>query len=383
LQGIENTTFQVYSGGPDTGKPIEMRVIGSNDTLRKQLADDIVAFLYTLEGVKDVTHDAKPGKDEVAIQMNHERLSRYGLTVADIAQNVRIAYDGEVVTSTRYGEEDVEFRVIIAKEFRQQVDYLKRLRIPNRQGELIALDEVASLEIGPGTLSFRHYEGERTITIEGFVNQDMTTPVKVTNAVVEHFDLRNDYPGIQLDVGGEAEESRKAMIDLLLTFGLAALGIYFLLTLLFNSITQPLMVILAIPFGLCGVIIAFALHGQAFSFLGMMGVIGMAGVVVNDSLVLVDHLNGLVRHTQANRQEMIRLIANGTADRLRPIILTSLTTVAGLLPLAYGLGGQDIYMSPMALAMGYGLLFATPITLVLVPSLYLIGYDIKGLFTKD
>ncbi len=402
LEGIEHISFQVYSGGPPTGKPIEMRIIGSNDRLRKQLADDVVTFLNNMDGVKDVDRDDKAGKDEIAIQVNHERLARYGLTVADIAQNVRIAYDGQVVTSTRYGEEDVEFRVIIQKEYRQNVNYLKGLRIPNRQGELIALDEIASLEIGPGTSTFHHYEGERTVSIEGFVDQEKITPLEVTTTVQKHFDLHKDYPGIRFDVGGEAEESRKAMIDLMLTFGLAALGVYFLLMLLFNSVTQPLMVILSVPFGICGVIIAFALHGQAFSFLGMMGVIGMAGVVVNDSLVLVDHLNGLTRRIAngpvlspstslgidsvegsfANTQELIQLVASGTADRLRPIVLTSLTTVAGLLPLAYGLGGQDIYMSPMALALGYGLLFATPITLILVPSLYMVGHDIRNIFKR-
>jgi multidrug efflux pump subunit AcrB len=156
--------------------------------------------------------------------------------------------------------------------------------------------------------------------------------------------------------------------------------------LLFNSLTQPLMVILAIPFGICGVIIAFALHGEPLSFSGMLGVIGMAGVVVNDSLVLVDYLNRLIRNDAegalTEKSTLIQLIAAGTADRLRPIILTSLTTVAGLLPLAYGFGGQDIHMSPMALALGYGLLFATPITLVLIPSLYLIGHDIKQVFVR-
>jgi multidrug efflux pump subunit AcrB len=156
--------------------------------------------------------------------------------------------------------------------------------------------------------------------------------------------------------------------------------------LLFNSITQPLMVIVAIPFGICGVIITFALHGQPFSFLGMLGVIGMAGVVVNDSLVLVDHLNSLRREAKvslANPKQLIQLVATGTANRLRPILLTTFTTVAGLLPLAYGLGGQDMYMSPMALALGYGLLFATPLTLVIVPCFYVIGYDIKRLFTRS
>jgi multidrug efflux pump subunit AcrB len=389
LTGIEKITFEVESGGPPTGRPIEIRVIGSDDDLRTRLANDVVAFLNDMEGVKDIDRSDKPGKDEVAIQVNHERLARYGLTVADIAQNVRIAYDGEIVTSTRYGEEDVDFRVIIEKAFRQKLEYLKQLRIPNRQGELIALDEVAALEIEPGASVFHHYEGERTITITGDVFQDTITPLEVMNAVRQQFDVEKEYPGIRIDVGGEAEESHEAMVDLIFTFGLAALGIYFLLMLLFNSVTQPLIVILSIPFGICGMIIAFALHGQPLSFSGMLGMIGMAGVVVNDSLVLVDYLNGLKRTANTERaangssaytQKIFHLIASGTADRLRPIILTSLTTVAGLLPLVYGFGGQDIHMSPMALALGYGLLFATPITLILVPSLYMIGHDIGKLF---
>jgi multidrug efflux pump subunit AcrB len=384
LTGIEKLTFGIESGGPPTGKPIEIRVIGSDNTLRTQLVDEIVSFLNNMKGVKDIDRSDKPGKEEVAIHVDDERLARYGLTVADIAQNVRIAYDGEVVTSTRYGEEDVDFRVIVEKAFRQNLDYLRQLHIPNQIGEFIALDEVASLEIGPGDSVFQHYEGERVTTITGDVFQETVTPLDVVKAVRQQFDVKDMYPGIRIDVGGEAEESHEAMIDLAITFGLAALGIYFLLMLLFNSLTQPLMVIVAIPFGICGVIIAFALHGEPLSFSGMLGVIGMAGVVVNDSLVLVDYLNRLIRNDAegalAEKSTLIQLIAAGTADRLRPIILTSLTTVAGLLPLAYGFGGQDIHMSPMALALGYGLLFATPITLVLVPSLYLIGHDIRRVF---
>jgi multidrug efflux pump subunit AcrB len=145
------------------------------------------------------------------------------------------------------------------------------------------------------------------------------------------------------------------------------------------------MVIMAIPFGISGVVLTFAMHGQPFSFLGMLGVIGMAGVVVNDSLVMVDHLNGLRRKMNAslaNPQQFIQMVAEGAANRLRPIMLTSFTTIAGLLPLAYGLGGQDMYMSPMALSLGYGLLFATPLTLVLVPSFYVIGYDIERLVKR-
>ena len=165
-----------------------------------------------------------------------------------------------------------------------------------------------------------------------------------------------------------------------MAFGMAVIVIYFLLVLLFNSITQPIIVLLAIPFGLVGIILAFVLHAEPFGFTAMLGVVGMAGVVVNDSLVLVNHLNELQRQNQS--QTVLQIVVQGATNRLRAILMTTLTTVAGLLPLAYGIGGTDIYMGPMALALGYGLLFATPLTLVLVPSLYLIGEDIKKLFKR-
>ena len=142
---------------------------------------------------------------------------------------------------------------------------------------------------------------------------------------------------MQLQAGGEAEESQKAMINAIFTFAIAIIGIYFLLILLFNSFAQPFLVLIAIPFGIVGVIIALALHGEPLSFLALTGMIGLAGVVVNDSLVLVSQLNGLGK--KKPREPILRLVAGGTSDRLRAIILTTITTVAGLLPLAYGIGG--------------------------------------------
>lgn len=382
LQGIERMVFNVEIDGPPVGEPIEIRIKGDDDGLRTTLADEVVAFLNQMKGVTDIDRDDKPGKDEVSIRVNHALLARYGLTVADIARNVRIAYDGQVVTSTRYGEEDVEFRVIFQKQFRQNIDYVKQVKIPNKQGEFIGLGEVSSLEIRPGISALYHDDRERAIAILGKVDTDVTTPLKVADEVLEHFTaLSEQYPGVQLDVGGEAEESSETIINLIGSFGLAALGIYFLLILLFNSVTQPFMVLLIIPFGISGVIVAFALHGAQFSLIAMIGVIGMAGVVVNNALILVDHLNTLkldpANVSSANPRDMAALIASGTANRLRPILLTTLTTVAGLLPLVYGLGGWDPMMSPMAMALGYGLLFASPLTLVLLPCLYMIGYDLE------
>ena len=373
LEGFEEIVYGIESGGPPVGKPINIRMVGSNDTLRTQLTDSVEAFLATIEGVKDITRDDMSGKDQVEIKIDYRRLSRLGLTVADVAQNVRIAYDGEVVTSVRYGDEDVDFRVMLQEKARKRLEYLNELLIPNRQGRLIPLKEVAWLKTGSAPSDYRHYDGERTVTIEADVDQDITTPLVVTEAVFNHFDLDRDWPSMQLGLGGEAFETEESMAGLFRALIIAVIAIYFLLVLLFNSLTQPFLVMTAIPFGITGVIVSFGLHGEPFSFMAIMGIIGLSGVVVNDSLVLVNHINDLRR--QRPTETIKALVAEGTADRLRAIILTTLTTVAALLPLAYGLGGTAVFMAPMALALGWGLFFATPLTLVLVPCLYVIGQD--------
>jgi multidrug efflux pump subunit AcrB len=385
LEGFEEITYVIESGGPPVGRPINIQIVGSDDAMRKELADSVEAFVKTIDGAKDIERDDKQGKDQVEIKVNYDKLARMGLTMADVAQNVRIAYDGEVVTSVRYGDEDVDFRVLFEEEARKRLDYMKRLPVPNRRGRLIPLSEVARLETGPGPADYRHYNGERVTTIEGDVNQDVVTPLEVNAQVFEHFNLDRDWPGMRFELGGEAFETQKSMASLMRTFIIAVVGVYFLLVVLFNSFTQPLMVMAAIPFAIVGVIIAFMLHGEPMSFMGMLGVIGLAGVVVNDSLVLVSHLNDLKRNEE--RKSFLEMVGEGTGNRLRPIILTTLTTAAGLLPLAYGWGGTDVFIAPMALALGYGLIFATPLTLVLVPCLYVIqndfGTGVHRLFRRD
>lgn len=380
IGGLNKITFSVNSGGPPTGKAVTVRVIGSDDKIRKKLADAVENHLKSVKGVKDIERDDPPGKQQVEIKVDYDKLARVGLTMADIAQNVRIAYDGEVVTSVRYGDEDVDFRVILQKKARRKIEYLNKLLIPNQQGRLITLKEVAEFIIAPGPNDINHFDRERTVTVTADVLQDIITPVEVTNDILKQFDLDRDYPGMRFHIGGEVQETESSMRGLYIAFGMAAVAIYFLLVLLFNSVTQPIIVLFAIPFGLVGVIVAFILHSEPFGFLAMLGVVGMAGVVVNDSLVLVNHLNELKQKDPSTT--MLQIVVQGTTDRLRAILMTTFTTVAGLLPLAYGIGGTDIYMGPMALALGYGLLFATPLTLILVPSFYLIGEDLKKIFRK-
>ena len=298
-----------------------------------------------------------------------------------MAQNVRLAYDGEIVTSVRYGDEDVSFRVIIEEQARQQLSYLNEVLIPNMRGRLIPLKDVAKLIPGPGLTDIRHFDGERTVTVEADVNLDIITPNEVSEVFFEHFDMDRDWPGMQLTAGGEVLETAESMKGLFRTLIIAILGVFFLLVILFNSLTQPFIVIAAIPFGITGVIIAFGFHGEPFSFTAIMGIIGLSGVVVNDSLVLVNHINDL--KSEKKNKDIVAIISEGTANRLRPIVITTLTTVVALLPLAYGIGGTALFMSPMALALGWGLIFATPLTLVLVPCLYMVGNDISKLLKRN
>jgi len=380
LEGFEKFTFIIDSGGPPVGRPVQLRIIGSDDAQRRALAGAVVARLQEVDGVTDIERDDKVGKEQIVVDLDYIRLAEQELSVADVAKNLRLAYDGEIVTSVRYGDEDVDFRVILEEKARGSAEVLGKLIIPNRNGRFIELQEVADFHVDDGPSNLYHYDNERTITVTANIDKEKTTSLVATTAVLDAIDVQKDWPGLHIVAGGETEETQESMGSLIVAFAAAAVGIYLVLLLLFNSLTQPLIVMFAVPFGLIGVIFAFALHGQALGFLAMLGVIGLVGIVVNDSLILVNLANRM-RDFEADAPAY-KVIVDATKHRLRPILLTSVTTVAGLLPMAYGVGGSDPFSAPMALAMGYGILFATPLTLILLPCLLLIRGDIKALARK-
>ncbi|MDJ0831911.1 MAG: efflux RND transporter permease subunit [Gammaproteobacteria bacterium] len=374
IEEIERINFVVDSGGPPVGRPVTVRVVGSDDDKRVQLADLVTERLQNMEGIKDLDRDDKKGKEQINVDIDFIRLADAGLSVADVARNVRLAFDGEVVTSVRYGDEDVDFRVLFEETARSSLDTLSDLVVPNRRGEFVRLEEVANFSIGSGPSNVYHFDNERAITITSDVVKGVLTPLEATDRVQQGIDLDRDWPGMRIVVGGEAEESAESMGSLVVAFVAAAVGIYLLLLLLFDSMTQPILVMIAIPFGMVGVILSFALHQTDFGFLAMLGVVGLTGILVNDSLILVNLVNNLkAEHPEVPLHERIIMAAK---VRMRPIVLTSITTVAGLLPMAYGIGGSDPFSAPMALAMGYGILFATPITLILVPCLLAVMHDL-------
>ena len=267
-------------------------------------------------------------------------------------------------------DEDVDFRVILNEKSRYELNTLNKITVSNNQNRLIPLSQLITFKEQPGIPNFYHINGKRTTTIAANVDKTITTPIKLYKSLEAKYSNSAKLDGAEVIFGGESEETNKSFQDLFKTFLLALLGIYFLLVLLFNSFLQPLIIVSCIPLGFIGVIMAFTLHNQDLGFFAMLGSIGLTGVLVNDSLVLVHRINMLKK--QQPNAPLLDIIAQGTADRLRPIILTSLTTVAGVLPLAYGLGGSDPFIAPMGLALGYGLLLSTPLILFYIPCCYLI-----------
>lgn len=387
IKGAKEIRFELKKPGPPAGKPIELRVHGDNDQERKYFVDHMVADLNETRGVSDVSTNSKVGREEFKLDIDYDKLARTGLTVQDVASTLRIAFDGIDATSIVRNNEEIMIRVRFPQEHRHDVRNILELDIRNREGKLIPIRGFAQLSRIRAETAIHHTDGDVTTTITG--QTDVTTPPQqVINRLIEKYtpELKK-YPGVSFSYGGEAEETAESMVSLMIAFFGGVIAIYLVLVILFNSLTQPVIVLLAIPFGLIGVVWAFYTHGRPFSFLGIIGIIGLSGIVVNNSLMMVEFINKLVNDKGGiagvkNANELIPEIVAGAERRLRPIVITTITTALGLLPTAYGIGGSDPFIEPMVLAIAWGLLLSTQISLLLIPCFYMGNLDTLIFFRK-
>ncbi|MBE9515801.1 MAG: efflux RND transporter permease subunit [Proteobacteria bacterium] len=367
--------FEKQRVGPPIGKPAEIRISSNDDRLRENTASEIKRFLGTLAGVADVESDNKPGKDQLIVNIDYKKLAEVGLKVKDVADALRVTYDGMLVSSTTSVEETIEYRVIVDPKYRNSEDMLFKIPVKNNRGQVMNLRDVLSLTHGRGPLEFQHINGVRTETISADLNPQITSPAIIQKQVSEHFrESWSKQSKLKVAFAGEAREQKKIFGGFLVAGIVALLSIYLVVALLLNSLGQSFIVMSVIPFAIIGVIWSFYAHGMPLSFFSTMGTLGLVGVVVNDTIIMVTEVNReLAEQSNAN---LVRTVVSGAKDRLRPVLLTTFTTVAGLLPTAYGLGGKDGLIMPLTMAMAYGLLFATLITLILTPALLIIGHDI-------
>lgn len=384
IKEFDKILFSKFVMGPDPGKGVDIKLVGNNEKNMQLALADIVGFVTNIDGVSGIDHTLKPGKTELKINFNYEKLAQLNMDVATVAQTVRMAYEGMVVTSIQTIDKELDFRVAIAPGYQKNKKFLLELLIPNKQGRLIPLKQVATITERAGSSTIYHYNGDKSVTITASIDKNISTSKQVMQKVMKKYKgISKKYPGIRFQTGGEAKETQESMSDLLSAFVLALLGIYLILAILFKNPGQPILVLIVVPFGMIGALLAFMGHGIPLSFMGMVGMIGLSGVVVNDSVVMVSFINTVMKDNPSTKSaDLVANIASGAKRRLRPVILTTLTTVGGLLPTVYGIGGTSESIVPVVMALSYGLLFATFLTLLFIPALYLIGLDMKNIGPK-
>lgn len=373
LPGEADLAIDLVRLGPPVGREFAIRVTANNDSKRHAATQQIQNFLTSVNGVRNVDHDAIPGKDELNIRLDYDLLARTGLTVSDVITTLRIAFDGIVVTDLADLGDKKDFRLTLNKPAQPDMNYIGNLPILNRRGQLINLNNIVKLEQRPAAAEYHHVNNRRTTTVFGNINRQQITPEQVIQLVRARF---ADMETAEISFAGEPIENEKIFKDLSSAMVMALLGTYFVITLILNSLAKPAIVMTAVPFGMVGIVLALYFHSMPLSMFAMISLIGLTGIIVNGSIVMIYAIDS--RNTASSRDALIE----GAVSRLRPILLSVLTTVSGLFPTAYGVGGFDPFISPMCLTMGYGLLFGSLVLLFLVPALYAIGDDLHSLKKK-
>ena len=372
LTGFKSMRVQALEGGPPVGEAVELKVRGDSFAKLREISGEIQTFLEGIPGVKDIRDDYSSGKKEVQFRVDPAKAALYGLDAAQVARALRASFHGEEASRIRWEDETLNILVQFAEPYRNDYRYLEQVRIANKDGVLVPIKSIATPTLYQGLSSISRRDHHRAITITADTETETITSREVTRMIKEKFGrLDRRHPGYDLAFGGETEEQRKSVGSLMRAYGVTILIIYMILGGLFKSFIQPFAVMFAVPFGIIGVIVGHFVMNQNLSILSLIGTVALSGVVVNDSLLMVDFIN---RARQKGMRRW-RSIVDAGRVRMRPILLTTLTTMLGLLALSFQTRGQAGFLAPMAIAIVWGLFFATALTLLLVPSLFAIGDD--------
>jgi len=374
IPGVQSLQFSAERGGPGGGAALTVELSHRDISVLDQASAALAARLEEFPNVKDVDDGYNPGKPQFDFQLKPAGRS-LGLTSQEVARQIRSSFYGAEAVRQQRGRNEVKVMVRLPEAQRRQEFNLENLLIRTPAGTDVPLMEVAEVSRGRAYTSITRRDGRRTVTVTADVD-----PISETTQVQETLDaevlpaLARDFPGLSYGYEGRQADMAESMKSLYGGLVLALLAIYFLLAVPFRSYTQPFIVMLSIPFGIVGAVLGHALMGYTLSVMSMMGMIALSGVVVNDSLVLIDYANELRRQGMS----MIDAVCNAGIRRFRPILLTTLTTFGGLAPMIFETSRQARFMIPMALSLGYGILFATFISLLIVPCLYVVVGDVKG-----
>jgi multidrug efflux pump subunit AcrB len=368
-------TFDRVIPGPPVGKPISIGVRGENMEDIKMALTEVSKAVSQFPGAKDITTNMSDGKKEKLLHINNEEASLAGLSAQTIGTSVRAAFEGIVPSTMRKLDEEIDLRVVL-KEEQKSVDVLSQLEIVNPRGVLVPLKQVVTIEDTVGLESIFHESGRRQFSVLGDIDTKVSSAQEIVAKTKEWLKQQQGrFPNVSFHFGGENEDTDESLASLKRTFLLALMLIYFLLILTFGNFYQPFLIILAIPLGVISIIWTLAVHGKPLSFMATLGVVALAGVIVNNAIVFIDFIN----EGRGRGIDLQKAIVDAGKIRLRAVFLTTITTVLGLLPTAYGIGGLDKFVVPIALSLGWGLFLGSIMTMIYIPAFVMVAEDIRPL----
>jgi multidrug efflux pump subunit AcrB len=376
IEGLESLRFQADKRGPGSHKALTIELAHRDIDTLDRAGEELAAALTRFGNVTDIDDGYAPGKQQLDFNMLPEGRS-LGLTANQVARQLRGSFYGAEALRQQRGRNEVKVMVRLPKAQRTSEYDVESFIVRTPAGIDVPLGQVTEVTKGRAYTVINRRDGRRTVSVTAsVVPQDDTEKVLASVKATILPELVNNTPGLSYSFQGRQEEMRESLASLKTGFIMAMMLIYVLLGIPFRSYVQPLIVMMSIPFGIVGAVIGHLIMGYSLSVISMMGLVALSGVVVNDSLVLIEYANRL-RSKGATPHDAI---VNAGVRRFRPVFLTTITTFGGLTPMIFETSRQARFMIPMALSLGYGILFATMITLLLVPSLYLVVEDIKRIF---
>ncbi|MGD8366257.1 MAG: efflux RND transporter permease subunit [Desulfobacterales bacterium] len=373
ISGLESLRFESDAGGPGRGSAISVELSHSNLQVLEAASAELARALSYYPSVVDVDDGFAPGKQQIDFQVMPEARS-LGLRAREVAQQVRHAFYGAEALRQQRGRNEVRVMVRLPRKERVSEYNLENMILRTPGGGEMPLESAVTVKRGRAYTAIDRRNGRRVVTVSADVRPRNKTDLVLKDMTAEILPaLQERYPGLGFSFEGRQADRRESMEALFKGLGVTLLVIFAMLAVPLNSYVQPAIIMVAIPFGIVGAVVGHLLMGYSLSVVSMFGVLALTGVVVNDSLVLIDMAN---RQRRAGLSPYAAILTSGQL-RFRPILLTTLTTFGGLTPMIFETSRQARFLIPMAISLGFGVLFATLITLALVPSIYLIVEDLK------
>ena len=370
LPRLENFKFEQINmeaammGG--AAAPVEIKLFGKDLETLREIGDTIVKRISDVEGLRDLTHSLAQGKPEYQFYLDRERAARLGLAVAQVSSAIQTATQGTVVSRYRDGSDEVNIRVILAKQYRDTLEEIRKTPLMSPAGKTIFLEQIADWKRGEGPIQITRENQMRKISVTANIaGRDLGTVMRDIRSRLG--DLEKQLPpGYFLEYGGAYEQMIDAFKVLAAALALAVLLVYMVMASQFENFLHPFVIMFTIPLAIIGVIFGLLISGKPVSLPALIGVIILAGIAVNNGIVMIDYINQLIRRGLDKREAIIR----GAVTRLRPVLLTALTTILGMLPMAVAGGSGAEFRSPMAVAVVGGLTATTLLTLFIIPIVY-------------